>query len=491
MSNSTHPTDDRAFEAACAAIGLPSEAFWFRSQPAEQAERLTTRIKLAAKLLGRCTGLGHSQALDLVSQALRFPGWHHLAAHLARAEAGAGGPPPPGWLDALRAAPALMPAHDTEVAMPAGQLLALEQFGTALAMLTDAPLQQILDGVVARLCGGQRWAEVRQRHPLQATRPLYSFCVHEQGAEGGGPEGVFETSPACADLVEELDEVWLDYRTFTAARKREARRWVDKALAAQPGFLEGGLAQATMLHDAKDPAAAATVGRWVRHAEGLVPKGFKGTMPWGHLDNRFYHRLLWLQMTIGSEHGDLVLATRAARKQLRLNPTDNLGVREVLPCLLLRQGQVDAARRSLKHLRSDEGLGASAIRSFVAFAGGDMPLFRRELAEALFTLPWLRAMLLGSKAGVLAAGETGFRQFRPDLELLLDFVWPAYVSVPGLRSATVGFLGEARVVQAERALRIAWAACQPWKVPDHDDERMARYRGWRQQVSDLADALAA
>ena len=457
MSNSIHSTGDQAFERACQALGLMSEAFWFRSRPAEQAERLTGRIKLASKLLARATGLAHSLALDKVSQALRFPAWHHLSAHLARAEAWAAGPPV-GWLDALQAAPVLLPAHDDEVALPAGHLQALEQFGAALAMLTDAPLQQVQDDVLARLYGGQRWIKVRQRHPLKATRPLYSFQVHPQGAEGDGPEGVFQVSAACAELVEELDEVWQGYREFTAVHKRQARRWVDQALAAQPGFLEAGLALASMQHTAKDPAAAVTVGHWVKQAEALVPKGFKGTMPWGHVDNRFYHRLLWLQMTIGSEWGDLPLATRAARKQLRLNPRDNLGVREVLPGLLLRQGQVDAARRSLKHLAGEVGLGASALRSFVAFAAGEVRLYRRELALALFTLPWLRAMLLGSKAGALAAGETGFRQVRPDLELLLDFAWPAYDAVPGLRAATERLLGEAKVVEAERVLLAQWRA---------------------------------
>lgn len=458
MSNSIHPNDDQAFERACQALGLLSEAFWFRSRPAEQVERLTGRIKLAAKLLSRATGLGHSQALDKVSQALRFPAWHHLAAHLARAEAWAAGPPPAGWLNALQAAPMLLPAHDDEVALPAGQLQALEQFGAALAMLTDVPLQQVLDEVVARLCGGQQWTEVRQRHPLKATRPLYSFLVHPQGAEGDGPEGVFQVSPACAELVEELDEVWQGYRDFPAVRKRQARRWVDKALAAQPGFLEAGLALASMQHMAKDPAAAVTVGHWLKQAEALVPEGFKGTMPWGHIDNRFYHRLLWLQMTMGSEWDDLPLATRAARKQLRLNPRDNLGVRAVLPGLLLRQGQVDAARRSLKHLASEEGLGASLLRAFVVFAAGDVRQYRRELALALFTLPWLRVMLLGGKAGALPAGETGFRQVTPDLDLLLDFAWPVYDAVPGLRAATERLLGEAKVVEAEGVLLAQWLA---------------------------------
>jgi len=489
VSNSIHPTDDQAFERVCQALGLLSEAFWFRSRPAEQAERLTGRIKLASKLLSRATGLAHSQALDKVSQALRFPAWHHLAAHLARAEAWVAGPPSAGWLDALQAAPVLLPAHDDEVALPAGQLQALEQFGVALAMLTDVPLQQVLDDVVARLCGGQRWAEVRQRHPVNATRPLYSFKVHPQGAEGDGPEGVFQVSAACAELVEELDEVWQGYGDFNAARKRQARRWVDQALGAQPGFLEAGLALASMQHTAKDPVATATVGHWVTQAEALVPKGFKGTMPWRHVDNRFYHRLLWLQMRIGSEWNDLPLATRAARKQLRLNPRDNLGVREVLPGLLLRQGQVDAARRSLKHLADEVGLGASLIRAFVAFAAGDVRQYRRELALSLFTLPWLRTMLLGGKAGVLATGETGFRQVRPDLDLLLDFAWPAYDAVPALRAATERLLGEARAVEAERVLRAQWCAGEAASGAERVS-LASSHQVWLDMVADHANQIA-
>lgn len=490
MSNPNHPTADQAFERVCQTLGAPSEAFWFRSWPAEQAERLTGRIKLAAKLLSRATSVGHSQALDMVAQALRFPAWHQLAAHLARAEDWTVDPPPAGWLDALQAAAVLLPVPDDEVALAAGHARALEQFGGALAMLTDAPLQQVLDDVVARLCGGQRWTEVRQRHPLQATRPLYSVQVHAQGAEGNVPEAVFQVSAACAELVEELDEVWQGYGEFTAARKRQARRWVEQALAAQPGFLEAGLALAGMQHAAKDPAAAATVAHWVRRAEALVPKGFKGTMTWGHVDNRFYHRLLWLQMTIGSEWGDLPLAIKAARKQLRLNPRDNLGVREILPGLLLRQGQVDAARRSLKHLTGEVGLGASALRAFVAFAAGDLQQYRRELALALFTLPWLRRLLLGSKAGVLAADETGFRQVRPDLELLLDFAWPAYAAVPGLRAATERLLGEARVVEAERLLRAQWLACQaaPRTAPMGQPSAL---QAWMDMVNEQADLVAA
>jgi hypothetical protein len=83
--------------------------------------------------------------------------------------------------------------------------------------------------------------------------------------------------------------------------------------------------------DAKEAEATKTAARFVRAAEVLVPKGFKGRILWGHIGNRFYHRLLWLQLGLSHEHGDSEAAAKVARKLLRLNPGDNLGVRYVLP----------------------------------------------------------------------------------------------------------------------------------------------------------------
>lgn len=351
------------------ALGLEVEASWFQSRPSEQAEVLAGRVKLAAKLLGRAFGLGHSQALKLLAQALRFAHWHQLSAHLGRAEGLADGPAPESWLDGLAAAVALMPAVDDELALHPGHLQALERLAGTLAMLGDLPPQRVLDEVLARLFAGQRWADVMQRHPLKAARPLYGFEVHPEDESGLEPAGGFVTSLACRELIEELDEIWQGYDGFPPARQRQARRWVESALDAQPGFLEAGLALAWMQHDARDALASITAARYVKAAEALIAKGFKGTLPWAVIDNRFYHRLLWLQMSIASKAGHLTLATQAARKQLRLNPNDNLGVRQVLPCLQLRQGQVVGARRALAHLQGEIGLGASLVRSVRALRG--------------------------------------------------------------------------------------------------------------------------
>ena len=192
---------------------------------------------MAARLMAKAADLQHNRALDVVAQALRFPSWHHLSAHLTRAEGLSRGPLPAGWLDALSAAVVLTVQVEEDVALPAAQLEAFERFGEVLSMLTDAPKQLVLDNVPAALCGGRSWREVRSRSPLKTVQPLYQFAVHEHAAEGGAEGssgGCFEVSPACQQLVEQLDESWQDYDDFTKAQKKRARRWVEAALAAQP-----------------------------------------------------------------------------------------------------------------------------------------------------------------------------------------------------------------------------------------------------------------
>ncbi len=481
MSDTIKFTPSPAFDRAAQALDIGVESFWFNQYPAEQAGKLEARIKMAAKLLGKATGLQHSQALDAVAQALRFPAWHHLTAHLGRASEFKPGPLPPGWLDALSAATLLTVVPEDDVTLPAAQLDAFEAFGETLAMLIDAPKQRVLDGVSAALCGGRSWREVRNRSPLNAVEPLYHFQVFEQDAEGG-VGGCFELSPACHQLVEELDDCWQGYDDFTKPQKKRARAWVESVLVAQPGFLEGGLALAWMQRDAKEAEATKTAARFVRAAEVLVPKGFKGRILWGHIGNRFYHRLLWLQLGLSHEHGDSEAAAKVARKLLRLNPGDNLGVRYVLPFLHLEQGEVAAARRSLKAIADEPGLTASATRAFVAFAADDPESFRGEMVTALFTLPVLRSFLLNDPMA-LPAGESGYRSVQPDMETFAEFAWPSYSIVPGLRKACLALLAEPAIREAERELAVYWEGY--WETRHKPGAvRTGSAEGWQSLLSD-------
>jgi hypothetical protein len=469
------------FEDAVRALDLDFNVFMLRDSPAELASKLTDRIKLSAKFLARATGAQHSKALEAVAQALKFPSWHHLSLQLSRPVDLAGEVLPRTWFDSFSGALLLLSKTDPDLAVPEGQLLAFERFGQTLSMLTDAATQGVLDGVCAPMCAGKSWADVRTRSPLQTKIPLYTFVAHPVDETGG----YFDWSAACFQLVEELDDEWQGYGEFTRPQQKRARKWVENALAAQPGFLEGGLALAQMQHDAGDTQASSTLDRFIRQAEALIPKGFKGQVEWLHLGNRCYHRMLWLRLKIHHEAGELPAAAKVARKQLKLNPNDNLGVRYVLPLMLLEQGDFKGANRALKRIDDEVGLTASVIKAFVAFSLGDQIRFCRELGAALFSLPWLRLFLRNTPRG-LPEGDDGIRGVQPDLETFRDFAWPAYGMVPGLRGACVAFLAEPDVQQAEAELWHYWKS-----VWGQRDARGAGTReGWNALASSWIERLA-
>ena len=128
-------------------------------------------------------------------------------------------------------------------------------------------------------------------------------------------------------------------------------------------------------------------------------------------------------------------------------------------------------------------MAAGAIRAFCEFAVGNRAAFRRELAEALISLPWLRVFLMNQRAP-LPDGDDGFRGIHPDLDLFTQFVWPAYVEVPDLVHACRSFLGEPGVLEAEAGLRRYWKA-----FADRGEDRVGTFDEWRALCRDALDAI--
>ncbi|UNJ30242.1 hypothetical protein [Ralstonia pseudosolanacearum] len=480
-------TPSPAFDRTADELDLHGESFWFNHAPEKSASLLEERIKLTAKLLAKMTGSTHSAALNVLAQAFRFPAWHHLSRHISQATEFDGASLPSGWLDALSAAIVLKARPEDDVALSPDRRAALEKLAGTLSMLSDFPVQKVLDEVIARLCGGADWREVCERHPLKAKAPLYGFTVLDD-ADATCLSGSFSESPACSELIRELDDQWQGYDEFTAAQKRRARQWVTGALTAQPGFLEGGLALASMEREDGPEIALQTAARYVRKANALIPKGFEGSLPWCHVSNRFYHRLLWLQLELNHELSDSATAARIARKMLRLNPNDNFGVRYVLPYVLLDQENVTGARRALNPIAGEEGLTAAATRAFVAFAGGRRDEFRRELAMALFTLPALRCFLLNDWEA-LPLDELGYRSIQPDMETFGQFAWSTYCAWPGLREACEQFLAEPMVLKAEQELLTYWNRYWPAERGSHEG-RAGSWDGWHVQVIQWVERIA-
>lgn len=475
MTTPINFTPSPQFDRAAQILGMQAEIYWFNQAPDDQANKLRARMQEAAKLMAHATSLPLEQARDALAHALRFERWQSLTAHLALADGFTPGKLPVGWLDALGPCLVFMIYPEPHVPLLEPQLQAFEHLAATLSMLMDLPGQDILDGVCAPLCAERSWHAVKHRNPLQANVPLYGFRVLQDDAEGG-VGGCFEASAACFALTQALDEQRQGYDHMSKAEQRQARRWIEDVLQAQPGFLEGGLALAWMQRESGEEGALTTARRYLKQAEALIPKGFKGRILWGHLGNRFYHRLLWLVLELHHEQERCDTAATLARKLLRLNPGDNLGVRYILPLLLLEQGDVSAAQRALKGLADEEGLTASAIRAFVAYADKDAVTFRHELATALFTLPVLRAFLLNDNRA-LPEGETGYRQIHPDVETFSQFAWPGYCTVPGLRKACTAFLKEPTVHKAEQELRRYWDGY--WNARRQGRKVVGTEEGWQ------------
>lgn len=462
-----------SFKEAVAFLELDFYVTYCRDHPEQLVQKLGERIAFAAKLLSRTTGIQHSKALEAVAQAARFASWHQLSAHLGRATGAEAAKLPDSWFDALSGALLFLAQAQPDIPLPGARVQAFEKLGQTLSMLTDSATQDVLDGVCAALCAGKTWDDVRSRTPVKSKTALYQFIVDDGDCDDDEGGGYFDLSAACFALVEELDDQWQGYDNFSKPQKRKARKWVEEVLAAQPGFLEAGLALASMQHDAGEVEASVTLNRFIKQAEALIPAGFKGLIRWAHLGNRPYHRMLWLRFKMYQEADDLKSAVRLVRKQLRLNPPDNLGLRYVLPLVLLRQGEHVAAKRATKELAGEEGMAAGTIRAFCEYSLDNHALFRRELAQALISLPWLRTFLLNQRAP-LPDGDDGFRGIHPDTELFYEFVWPVYTSLPGLMDACRRFLAEPLVQQLESELRRYWKGF--W---GRDGDRVGSIEEWR------------
>jgi hypothetical protein len=152
VSDTIKFTPSPAFDRAAQALDIGVESFWFNQYPAEQAGKLEARIKMAAKLLGKATGLSAQPGAGRRGAGSALSGWHHLSAHLGRASEFKPGPLPPGWLDALSAATLLtvVPEDDVTLACsPARCLRSLRRRRWPCSLTRQS--RSVLDAVSAAL----------------------------------------------------------------------------------------------------------------------------------------------------------------------------------------------------------------------------------------------------------------------------------------------------------------------------------------------------
>ena len=454
------------FDFVAADLHLDAAGYWFRANPSPSSMALLERIKDCARMLSKAGSLQRTKALECMAGALGFTNWHTLNAHLSKPDSFSG-EVTNNWLDRLKHSIILMVDTPPDLALPASQIAAFKDFAEKLSRLSGCPVDTILDKVCAGLCGASNWMSVETRSPLQTTEPLYRFEIDSLEPNSGR----FIESPACAQLIDELDSIYQDATTEDQIRK--ARIWIEQTLVRQPGFLEGGLCLAQIHYDTTEGdlrLALNTIERFIKQTEALIPTWFRGKILWGWVSNRFYHRMLWLRMNIHQQADWMREALKGARKQLRLNPSDNLGVRYIYPLMLLETEQYEKALKAAR-LPKESGHQVAWIKSFCLYATGNKPKFIKELTTALFDLPVLRQILLDGAEEV--AEENWYRGVIPSMDVLHQYAWPAYLSVPGLAQACIEFLSEPLVKQAEAELAEYWRGF--WQK---GDQAQGNYTGY-------------
>lgn len=457
--------------------------FWYSQNPVGVSSRLNDRIKFGAKILANACNIQRSRALECFAVALVFQNWHFLSSHLSRAADFPESRAPDDWVEPLKFSLVLLIESDTEAALKPNQISAFEDFATRLSQQASCPVELVLDTVCAGFCGGEAWAAVNSRNALNASTPLYQFEIDHLDPRAGR----FTESRACQQLISELDGYYQG--TKTQEQLQRAEKWMVSALVSQPDFLECGLCLAQIYYDQGNlQAAYATIQKFIKKADRLIPMGYRGTIEWGWITNRFYQRMLWLQMTIFHDADWMRKCLASARKQLRLNPNDNLGVRYIYPLMLLEVGEFEKAAKAAR-FKDQSGHDAAFVQAFCRFALGDHPGFIKCLATALFDLPILRRFLMDDDS-VLPDGDDGYRGVIPDLNTLARYAWPAYLTVPGLQAACIDFLADAFVRDAEDQLRVYWKGF--WR---RGPDALGTSQGWHalkdKLEASIQDRLAA
>jgi len=366
--------------------------------PEGLGQRILDVAKRAARFVKKVSpDTSHSACLEVVARGAGLPNWHTLH---AQAQAliddfhpDRHWPRPKGAHERAAALapafPMLAQARDgcpPTAEQERGMRLFAERLGATEYLSPDTAL-----AVVARMNGADTWDALIKRRPEDSTTPLYRFAVAHDG-------GRFIWSAACDDLVDQLDDHYQDYWSRSDSERARSRDWVEEITARRSDFLEGLLAKADMLEHprANTREAGRVYADALSKAHDLMQEGFEGLVPWGYVENRFYHRLLFCYMRWNIFYGSKSRAIDLARKQLRLNPNDDLGLRYFRPVLLASAGRLSAAHKAFGAFKDDAAYDGQApfVRSLVFSAMGRRQDAAREMLHALFVFPALRDVIV-------------------------------------------------------------------------------------------------
>ncbi len=337
--------------------------------------------------------------------------------------------------------------------------------------------------MIGRMNGADTWEKLLARRPEQATGPLYKFHVGDDGT------GSFAISSACAALVEQQDELFQSFHSRPPSEQQEFEVHLARVLDAQPDFLEGLLAKAEVLQ--YRPELRRQQGRIyteaIKKAGALLPKGFKGQISWYHISNRFYHRLLYGAMVWHSLEGHTGKAVALARRQLRLNKSDNLGVRLWLPVLLVADGQASAADKSCKKMTQGDGYtdaGIELVYAICHFANQRFQEAIESLYLSVFLYPPVRHVISveWTALGDAVNDRESSRCVIPDAETMVHQYVAATMQFEDLQQSFERWLARPAVAVAEASLAREFHT--NWRNPNGSLDR------WDAEVKKQASLLS-
>lgn len=421
-------------------------SFSYSIRPGLLAEDVLRAVKLFARTLGKQLGLPHHVMLEQISKAVGFLNWHAFSTTATRLSAstdefGLDSNDNPGRVFA-GALPLLVKIPE-DVSPTKEQIDAFVRLADKLANGLSVKSSAVLQ-LIAKKFKASSWAELIARSPLKCAVPLYEFRID---AEDGS--GCFIKSAGCYHLFEEMDRLFESYDPRSKRDQKKVQRYLETVLSHRPDFLEARLNYAYFKDEIGDSSAEQEYDLAIKQAESLIPKGFKGRIIWGYVHNRFYHRLLYNRMRLYLVNGDIKKGLALAKKQLRLNPNDNQGVRFLLPAILVADAQYEAALKACKKFKGDWLAGDSDfIRSLCLFASGKGAEGVKAFLLGLFRLPVIRKII---KHEPIPSHEDKryFRNVIPDIET----AWNAYRLVVlghhNVFRTIISILGHPAVISAE------------------------------------------
>lgn len=484
------------FMSAAHRLGIDSDqSSLFLVAPDQLGICLLDAAKRLARFLKNIVpDLGHRKRLEVVAQGAGFPNWHafqtlcqHVVEHNGRDAHGLINLVDVSVFEPFIPALPLLITIRTDTAPDPDQVFGLEALGRRLAVALTQPTSSVLD-ILAKLYGADTWRLLCERKPEDSTAPLYVFSVY-QGS------GVFRWSPACAALVEEMDDLWQGYDGRSKTDQSKARRHIKAIVKKRPDFLEGCLALAEITDLGGAPQDAGPIlDQAIKRADLLIPAKFKGEISWYDMDNRFYHRLLFARMRWCATHGLMQDAIDLAQRQLRLNKDDNLGVRISLPALLAAKGDHNAAKIELRRI-SHPDVGQDGhillVRSLCHLAAGDFEEGKMLFLRALFEFPAIRPLILEREVpDIRGASGTWHRGVIPDVKMLWFDYCNVYERYPTqTEDVFVRLLLHPAVISAEKELAAAYATGRADLMKPGGNRGLPMAK-WEDRVLEASQSLA-